>query len=79
MNICTPLNQCGPLVGRILLVLVFILSGYGKIAGWEGTLGFMASNGIPLTSLLLALTIAVELGGIAYSRAVVARASSSPG
>ncbi|MBI3344194.1 MAG: DoxX family protein [Gammaproteobacteria bacterium] len=63
MNVCTPLNQYGPLVGRILLVLIFILSGYGKLTGWDGTLGFMASKGIPLTSLFLALTIAVELGG----------------
>ena len=63
MNVCTPLNQYGPLAGRILLVLVFILSGYGKIAGWDGTLGFMTSKGIPLTGLLLALAIAVELGG----------------
>ena len=63
MNVCTPLNQYGPLVGRILLVLIFILSGYGKISGWDGTLGFMASNGIPLTSLMLGLTILIELGG----------------
>ncbi len=63
MNICTPLNQYGPLAGRLFLALIFIVSGYGKITGWDGTLGFMASKGIPLTSFLLALTIIIELGG----------------
>lgn len=63
MNLCTPLNQFGPLVGRIFLALIFIISGYGKLAGWEGTLGFMTSKGILMTELLLGLTIAIELGG----------------
>ena len=60
---CNQLNQCGPLVGRTFLALVFIIAGFGKITGWEGTLGYMASKGLPMTEALLALTILIELGG----------------
>ncbi|APV49963.1 DoxX family protein [Betaproteobacteria bacterium GR16-43] len=51
------------LAGRILLGLIFILSGFGKITGYEGTAGYMASKGMPFVNLLLPAAIAVELGG----------------
>ncbi|MCL4316334.1 MAG: DoxX family protein [Gammaproteobacteria bacterium] len=63
MAICKLLEKCGPLAGRLLLAHIFILSGYRKLTGWEGTLGYMASKGLPMTEVLLALTILVELGG----------------
>mgnify|MGYP000744797458 CR=1 FL=1 len=34
------------LVARILLVLVFVIMGYGKIGGYDGTIGYMESYGI---------------------------------
>jgi putative oxidoreductase len=51
------------LVGRILVALIFIISGIGKITGYAGTAGYMASKGMPMVDLLLPLTILVELGG----------------
>lgn len=51
------------LAGRILLGLLFIISGFGKITGYEGTAGYMASKGMPFVNLLLPAAIAVELGG----------------
>ena len=51
------------LVGRILVALIFIISGFGKITGYAGTAGYMASKGIPMVDVLLALTILIELGG----------------
>jgi len=63
MVACKFIKDYGPVTGRILLSLIFILSGFNKINGWDGTLGFMASKGIPLTSVFLALTILIELGG----------------
>jgi putative oxidoreductase len=51
------------LTGRILLALIFVLSGFNKITGFDGTAAYMASAGLPLTKVLLVLTIAVELGG----------------
>jgi putative oxidoreductase len=51
------------LVGRILLAFMFVLSGFGKITGYEGTAGYMASKGMPMIGVLLPLTILTELGG----------------
>ena len=51
------------LVGRILLALIFVSSGFGKIGGFEGTAGYIASKGLPLPQVVAALTILVELGG----------------
>ena len=51
------------LVGRILLALIFVTAGFGKITGYAGAAGYMASKGLPLIDVLLPLTILVELGG----------------
>ena len=51
------------LVGRVFLALLFIMSGFGKISGFEGTVGYIASKGLPLASLGAAIAIVVELGG----------------
>ena len=52
-----------PLVGRVLLGLIFAISGFKKILGFASTAGYMASKGLPMTDVLLVLTILVELGG----------------
>ena len=51
------------LVGRVLLAIMFLISGIGKISGYEGTAGYMAQHGLPMISILLPLTILVEIGG----------------
>lgn len=51
------------LTGRILLALIFVLSGFNKIGGFDGTVAYMAGAGLPFASALLVLTIAMELGG----------------
>jgi putative oxidoreductase len=60
---CSLLKQYGPLLGRILLSTIFIMAGFNKITGFEGTAGYMASKGLPMTEVLLVLTILIELGG----------------
>lgn len=57
------LDKYSPLLGRILLSLIFLKSGYGKITGWDGTAGYMASKGMPLVPLFLFGAIAFELLG----------------
>ena len=57
------LNKFGPLVGRILIALIFVASGAGKIAGFDGTVGYIASKGLPLPQLAAIAAIFVELGG----------------
>jgi len=48
--------------GRSLLGVLFLLSGIFKISGFAGVAGWMSSAGLPLASVLLTLTIAVEVG-----------------
>jgi putative oxidoreductase len=58
------MNNYSHLAGRILLALIFIIAGAGKIADPAGTMGYMAAMGVPI--ILLWPTIALELlGGIA--------------
>ncbi len=59
----TNLQNSAALAGRILLALIFIISGYGKIGAFAGTAGYMASKGLPMVAVLLPLTILIELGG----------------
>ena len=56
-------NNGVALIGRILLALIFILAGFSKIGGFAGTAGYIASKGLPMASVLAALTIVVEVGG----------------
>ncbi len=57
------LNRYTHLIGRILLSLIFIVSGFGKIGHWSAMATMMASMGIPVVSITLPLTVLVELGG----------------
>lgn len=51
------------LLGRILLAVIFITSGFGKITGLEGTAGYIASKGLPLPMVLAVGAAVVELVG----------------
>jgi putative oxidoreductase len=51
------------LIGRILLVLIFLNSGIGKIENFEGTAQYMATYGMVYTSFFLFGAIIVELVG----------------
>ena len=57
------LHRYGPLAGRILIALIFVLSGFSKITGFDGTVGYIASKGLPLPQLAAIGAIIVELGG----------------
>jgi putative oxidoreductase len=55
------------LVGRILIAYLFIPAGFGKLMGFAGTVGYVASSGLPLPQVGAAVAILVELGvGIAF-------------
>jgi putative oxidoreductase len=57
------LKSLASLVGRILLVLIFLHSGISKIQNFEGTAQFMAQYGMPYTSFFLFGAIVLELAG----------------
>jgi putative oxidoreductase len=65
--LCKWAQQYGPLVGRLLLANLFIVSGFKKITGFAASAGYMAAK-MPaldpnLINIMLALTIVIELGG----------------
>lgn len=49
------------LLARILMPILFIVAGYGKITGYAGTQQYMEAMGVP--GALLPFTILLELGG----------------
>ena len=53
------------IIGRSLLGLYFIVPGLGKIFDFMATLSLMKLKGVPFSSVLLPLTIAIQLlGGV---------------
>ncbi|HGY9625315.1 DoxX family protein [Pseudomonas juntendi] len=48
------------LLARILLVILFILSGWSKLTGFEGTVGYMTSLGAPAPMLAAAVAVIME-------------------
>ena len=50
------------LIGRLLLALLFLPAGISKIGGFAGTVGYIASKGIPLPEVCAAIAIGAELG-----------------
>ena len=50
------------LIGRLLLAAMFILSGFGKLGDPSGTIGYIASAGLPLPPVAYAVALAVEIG-----------------
>lgn len=66
-----------PLIARVLLGLIFVLSGFNKITGFEGTLQYMASYGMPMSAVLLVGAIVVEMvGGLSVILGLWARAGA---
>jgi putative oxidoreductase len=55
--------RLGQAIGRFLMSVIFILSGAGKLMQFSGTADMMASKGIPLAHIALALSIIIEIGG----------------
>ena len=58
----TALQNPLALAGRLLLALLFLPAGFSKIAGFAGTVGYIASKGMPLPQLGAVLAIVVEVG-----------------
>lgn len=52
-----------PVIGRILLATIFVLSAIRKIMEPGGTIGYIESAGLPFATAALVIAIAVELGG----------------
>lgn len=51
------------LIGRVLFSLIFIWSGWSKITGFDGTVGYIEHLGVPLPSVVNVIEIVLEFGG----------------
>lgn len=48
------------LIARILLVVLFVLFGWSKLTDFSGTVGYMASQGLPMPTLAAAVVVIME-------------------
>jgi putative oxidoreductase len=59
------LNDGVALLGRLLLSVIFILSGVQKLMDFSGTVAFMGVEGLPVPALAAIVAVIVEcIGGI---------------
>jgi putative oxidoreductase len=55
-----------PALGRVLIALIFVMSGFGKIAAPAHTIAYIQSAGAPLAPVAYAIAVIVEVvGGLA--------------
>lgn len=50
-------------LGRLAFVALFLPAGLSKISGFEGTVGYINSVGLPLAAVGAVIAIIVEVGG----------------
>ncbi|RTL53799.1 MAG: DoxX family protein [Bradyrhizobiaceae bacterium] len=54
-----------PFIGRVLIAIIFVLSGLSKIGNPAGTQAYIAAAGLPLPELALWISVVIEtLGGV---------------
>lgn len=51
------------LIGRILMAVMFFLSGFGKVMAPAATIAWITSTGLPLPEVGYYVSIVIELGG----------------
>lgn len=72
-------NGVLPLIARVSIAAIFLLSGLSKLAAPAGTIGYIASAGLPLPEVGYAVALLVEIVGgllliVGYRTRVVAAA-----
>jgi putative oxidoreductase len=50
-------------IGRVLLVALFLPAGLSKLTGFSGTVGYIASVGLPLPEIAAVLALVIEIAG----------------
>jgi putative oxidoreductase len=58
----TSINTYAPLVGRILIAVLFLLAGLGKLADVQGFAGYLASGGLPAVLAWPAILFEIAVG-----------------
>lgn len=66
------------LIGRVLLASLFVLAGVNKLGAAEGTIGYIASAGLPLAGPIFYATVALEIiGGLMLAVGFKARTAAT--
>lgn len=76
----TEIEKFGPLVARVLIAVLFLLAGFGKLADVQGFAGYLTSGGLPAflawPSILFELAVGVLLV-VGYQTRYVALAGAA--
>jgi putative oxidoreductase len=59
----TPSTSFAPAFGRLLLAILFLLSGISKIAAPGAIIGYIGAVGLPAPQFAYAVALVVEIGG----------------
>jgi len=51
------------LLGRLLLALLFLPAGIGKLSNFAGTVGYISSGNLPFPTVAAVVAIVLEVGG----------------
>ncbi len=58
----TPQNDLTILVGRVLMALLFIISGFGKLTAAAATKAYFGKIGVPVPDIAYIVSVSMELG-----------------
>jgi len=59
----TAFNDAATAAGRVLLAVLFFMSGLAKLGASAGTIAYIGATGLPFPGLLYTLAVAAEIGG----------------
>ena len=72
------MNNALNLIGRLLIAALFLPAGLAKLAGFDGTVGYIESVGLPLPAVAATVALAVEiLGSVALILGFQTRVTAS--
>jgi putative oxidoreductase len=57
------MNNALNLIGRLLIAALFLPAGLAKLSGFEGTVGYITSVGLPMPTAAAVAALAVEILG----------------
>lgn len=57
------IERNSPLVARIFMSTIFLISGYGKLTGYAGQVDNLAAMGVPMAGFLIICAVVFEIGG----------------
>lgn len=57
----SPIDDVLALAGRLMIATLFLPAGVGKLANLDGTVGLLASKGLPFPFALALCTVALEV------------------